>query len=135
MATNKNKTKHTNDKPCRHHQTKGLYHLEGMAYYDLETLSVSFSPNDPTPNELTPYRHEGVGMQMRDGSFEFIPRKRARYNSTLIKKLTHGRLSLTKQGFYQLTLKFSLIEKIDISAQIVTEAIDASDALSKVQWD
>ena len=52
-----------------------------------------------------------MAQRLKNGTFDFITRKRKRSDSILIKKVDHGRLSLTKDGFYQLTLKVPVTEK------------------------
>ena len=63
----------------------------------------------------------------------------ARYGSTrleqslLIKKLAHGRVSKTKDGAIQLTLKVYCDEGVNISETIAAEAEIARDAIVEYQ--
>lgn len=64
-------------------------------------------------------------QQLRNGSFDYTPstpRKRA--NSTLLRKAAHGRLSATRDGATQLTLKSFRVEAIDWPRAFVRETVD-----------
>ena len=50
-------------------------------------------------------RHEGMTQRLRNGPFDFITRLHISSEATLIKKVAQGRLSATKDGAMQLTLK------------------------------
>jgi hypothetical protein len=47
----------------------------------------------------------------------------------MIKKLLHGKLSLTKNGLYQLTLRFDPREKVNYSVVMLNEASEATEAI------
>ena len=63
---------------------------------------------------------------MRDGNVYISePKKRVRSNSTLISKARHGRVSLTRDRAWQLTLKVFASEGIDWQRAFVEEPIEA----------
>lgn len=102
--------------------------LDGMASYH-EDKMFSFAPNDPVAGRVEKFHTRGTGHQLSDGSFEFVPEQRKRSQSTLIKKLPHGRVSITADGFVQLTLKISLDEHVCFSKTLRNEALEAADAV------
>ena len=62
---------------------------------------------------------------MRDGNVYISePKKRVRSNSTLISKARHGRVSLTRDRAWQLTLKVFASEGIDWQRAFVEEPIE-----------
>ena len=109
---------------CNHVQ------LGGMAFYD-ESRCFMFSPDEPVPDVVQRMRRmHGVAQQMTDGTFDFVAQPRTKAQSTLIKKLAHGRVSLTKDNAIQLTLKVMRNENINIAEAIAAEAADAADAIA-----
>ena len=71
-------------------------------------------------------KNSGQLLVMRNGSFDFIANKpRVRANSELIRKVTHGRLSGTRDHAFQLTLKCYQSEQIDWQKAFVCETIEA----------
>ena len=106
--------------------------LTGMADYDAEGIFL-FLPSDPVAEYLPRFRAAGVAQQMSDGTFHFVRQPRLRAQSLLIHKLPHGRLSLTKDGAIQLTLKVYLCEGINISQTIANEARIATKAIGDWQ--
>ena len=94
-----------NNNGCQHVQ------LGGVAFYD-EGKCFMFSPE----NEGVRNKVEGFRSQ-----------------SELIRKLAHGRLSKTKDGAIQLTLKVFCDEGINIGSTLVKEAEEAADALIEYQ--
>lgn len=86
---------------------------------------VQFLPDDTESLLVEGWRHEGVAQRLRNGTFDFIARKRKRSNSILIKKLTHGRLSATQDGAIQLTLKIFKHEGINMHDAFLEEAEEA----------
>ena len=76
---------------------------------------------------------QGVAQQLTDGTFDFVSKPRIRSQSELIRKLAHGRLSKTKDGAIQLTLKVFCDEGINIGSALVKEAEEAADALVEYQ--
>ena len=87
--------------------------LGGMAFYD-ESKCFLFAPNEHGGGEkVQGFRSQGVAQQLSDGTFDFVVKPRIRSQSELIRKLAHGRLSKTKDGAIQLTLKVFCDEGIN----------------------
>ena len=107
--------------------------LGGMAFYD-ESKCFLFAPNEHGAGEkVQGFRSQGVAQQLSDGTFDFVVKPRIRSQSELIRKLAHGRLSKTKDGAIQLTLKVFCDEGINIGKALVKEAAEAADALIEHQ--
>ena len=107
--------------------------LGGMAFYD-ESKCFLFAPNEHVAGEkVQGFRSQGVAQQLSDGTFDFVSKPRVRSQSELIRKLAHGRLSKTKDGAIQLTLKVLCDEGINIGKALVKEAAEAADALIEHQ--
>ena len=107
--------------------------LGGMAFYD-ESKCFLFAPNEHGGGEkVQGFRSQGVAQQLTDGTFDFVSKPRVRSQSVLIRKLAHGRLSKTKDGAIQLTLKVFCDEGINIGSTLVKEAEEAADALVEYQ--
>ena len=107
--------------------------LGGMAFYD-ESKCFLFAPNEHGGREkVLGFRSQGVAQQLSDGTFDFVVKPRVRSQSVLIRKLAHGRLSKTKDGAIQLTLKVFCDEGINIGSTLVKEAEEAADALIEYQ--
>ena len=107
--------------------------LGGMAFYD-ESKCFLFAPNEHGAGEkVQGFRSQGVAQQLSDGTFDFVVKPRVRSQSVLIRKLAHGRLSKTKDGAIQLTLKVFCDEGINIGSALVKEAEEAADALIEYQ--
>ena len=116
-----------NNNGCQHVQ------LGGMAFYD-ESKCFLFAPNEHGGGEkVLGFRSQGVAQQLSDGTFDFVVKPRVRSQSVLIRKLAHGRLSKTKDGAIQLTLKVFCDEGINIGSTLVKEAEEAADALIEYQ--
>ena len=112
---------------CQHVQ------LGGIAFYD-ESKYFLFSPDDSVPDKVQRMRRmHGVAQQMTDGTFDFVAQPRVRSQSQLIRKLAHGRISLTKDKAIQLTLKITANENINIAQAIAVESAEATDAIVKDQ--
>ena len=111
---------------CQHVQ------IGGQAYYD-DRKYFLFSPDDPVPQAVESFRKAGVGQQMSDETFDFVPQPRTKSRSVLIRKLAHGRISKTQDDAVQLTLKFFRTENVIIAQAIMDEAQDAIDALLNYQ--
>ena len=108
-------------------EVNGVHNVQmcGMAFI-AESKCVMFSPDDPVPGVVSPFNVNGKGMMMRDGTFDSVPHpKRAKRGGTLLKKVTHGRLSATKDGAYLLTLKVFKCEALDAAAVMSSEAREA----------
>lgn len=113
---------------------KAMVHtqLEGMAYFHLENIrTFLFSPDNPIPGLTECYRRRGVAQQMSDGTFGFTEQPQKKAQSELIKKLAHGRVSKTKDGAIQLTLKVYCNEGVNIAEAIFDEAYTAKEAIEK----
>ena len=107
--------------------------LGGMAFYD-ESKCFLFAPNEHGGGEkVLGFRSQGVAQQLSDGTFDFVVKPRVRSQSVLIRMLAHGRLSKTKDGAIQLTLKVFCDEGINIGNALVKEAEEAADALVEYQ--
>ena len=107
--------------------------LGGMAFYD-ESKCFLFAPNEHGGGEkVQGFRSQGVAQQLSDGTFDFVVKPRVRSQSVLIRKLAHGRLSKTKDGAIQLTLKVFCDEGLNIGSTLVKEAEEAADALVEYQ--
>ena len=107
--------------------------LGGMAFYD-ESKCFLFAPNEPGARGKVPgFRSQGVAQQLSDGTFDFVVKPQIRPQSELIRKLAHGRLSKTKDGAIQLTLKVFCDEGINIGSALMKEAEEAADALVEYQ--
>lgn len=116
-------------------QFNGCNHVQlgGMAHYD-ERRYFMFAPDDPVPNTVQRVRRMcGVAQQMTDGTFDFVPKPHVKAQSKLIKKLAHGRISLTKDKAIQLTLKVMANENINIAEAIAAEAAEGANALIDYQ--
>lgn len=116
-------------------QFNGCNHVQmgGMAHYD-ERRYFMFAPDYCVPNAVLRVRRMcGVAQQMTDGTFEFVSQPKLRAQSKLIKKLAHGRLSLTKDKAIQLTLKVMANENINIAETIAAEAAEGANALIDYQ--
>ena len=112
---------------CQHVQ------LGGIAFYD-ESKYFLFSPDEPVPDVVQRMRRmHGVAQQMTDGTFDFVAQPRVRSQSQLIRKLAHGRVSLTKDKAIQLTLKVTPSENINIAQAIAIESAEAADAIVDYQ--
>lgn len=107
------------------------WQIEGVAHYDGNDKFL-FTPSEPVALPLPCFRAMGLAQQHFDGTFDFIRRPRLRAQSELIRKLAHGRISKTKDGAIQLTLKVFEDEGVNISKTIGEEACVAQAAL--VEW-
>ena len=106
--------------------------LCGMASYD-ESKYFLFSPLEPVAGQLPRFRCQGIAQQMTDGTFDFVAKPKLKPQSQLIKKLAHGRVSKTKDGAIQLTLKVYQDEGENIAEAIYKEAAIARDAIVAYQ--
>ena len=116
-----------NNNGCQHVQ------MGGMAFYD-ESKCFLFAPNEHGAGEkVQGFRSQGVAQQLSDGTFDFVVKPRIRSQSVLIRKLAHGRVSKTKDGAIQLTLKVFCDEGINIGSTLVKEAEEAAEAVVDYQ--
>ncbi|WP_337437931.1 hypothetical protein [Prevotella sp.] len=132
MKTNKTQS---NNAQTNNVQINNCPHVQlgGQAYYDGSNYFL-FSPDDPTPDIVQRMRRmHGVAQQMTDGTFDFVAQPRVRSQSQLIRKLAHGRVSLTKDKAIQLTLKVTPSENINIAQAIAIESAEAADAIVDYQ--
>lgn len=130
-----NKGNNNSDNNTINNQFDGCQHVQigGMAHYD-ERRYFMFAPDFCVPNSVPRVRRMcGVAQQLTDGTFDFIAQPRLRTQSTLIKKLAHGRISLTKDRAIQLTLKVMANENINIAETIAAEAAEGANALIDYQ--
>ena len=124
-----------NNNGMTNNQFNGCQHVQlgGMAFYD-ESKCFMFSPDEPVPDVVQRMRRmHGVAQQMTDGTFDFVAQPRTKAQSTLIKKLAHGRVSLTKDNAIQLTLKVMPDENVNIGQAIALESAEAVDAIVDFQ--
>ena len=105
--------------------------MEGTAHYDGRDKFL-FAPAESAAGALPRFRGLGLAQQLSDGTFDFIRRPRLRAQSQLIRKLAHGRVSKTKDGAIQLTLKVFEHEGLNIGQTIAQEACIATKAV--VEW-
>ena len=115
-----------NNNGCQHVQ------LGGMAYYDDKQYFL-FSPDSVNQGVVEAFRRHGVAQQMQDGTFDFVAVSKPKSQSELIKKLAHGRVSKTKDGAVQLTLKVFCHEGINISQTLAVEAEEGAEAVLDYQ--
>ena len=123
------------DNNTTNNQFNGCQHVQlgGMAFYD-DSRCFMFSPDEPVPDVVQRMRRmHGVAQQMTDGTFDFVAQPRVKAQSTLIKKLAHGRVSLTKDNAIQLTLKVMPDENVNIGQAIAVESAEAVDAIVDFQ--
>mgnify|MGYP004458582651 FL=1 len=126
-STSANSTTNNQFNGCQHVQ------LGGIVFYD-ESKYFLFSPDDSVPDKVQRMRRmHGVAQQMTDGTFDFVAQPRVRSQSQLIRKLAHGRVSLTKDKAIQLTLKVTPSENINIAQAIAIESAEAADAIVDYQ--
>ena len=126
-STSANSTTNNQINSCQHVQ------LGGIAFYD-ESKYFLFSPDDSVPDKVQRMRRmHGVAQQMTDGTFDFVAQPRVKSQSKLIRKLAHGRVSKTKDGAIQLTLKITANENINIAQAIAVESAEATDAIVEYQ--
>lgn len=107
--------------------------IEGCAFVSQKLNLFSFAPDNPVPGSVMSFRGQGTAQQMSDGTFDFVAKPQLRPQSTLIKKLAHGRASETKDGAIQLTLKVFSSENVNISETIKQEADVAVNAIREYQ--
>ena len=112
---------------------ESLIQISGQAVFtsdEQQNEYVQFLPDDPVEQFVKGWRHEGVAQRLRNGTFDFIARPRIRSEATLIKKVAHGRLSATKDGAIQLTLKIFKTEGIPMIETFRREAVEVTEGLN-----
>ena len=125
-AQNNVQNQQVNNNDCQHVQ------LGGMAYYDDKQYFL-FSPDSVNQGVVEAFRRHGVAQQMQDGTFDFVAVSKPKSQSELIKKLAHGRVSKTKDGAVQLTLKVFCHEGINIARTLAVEAEEGAEAVVDYQ--
>ena len=121
-STSANSTTNNQLNSCQHVQ------LGGIAFYD-ESKYFLFSPDEPVPDVVQRMRRmHGVAQHMTDGTVDFVAQPRQKSQSKLIRKLAHGRVSKTKDGAIQLTLKIFADEQINVAEAIMKESEEAARA-------
>lgn len=116
-----------NNKSSQHTQLSGTGVFDNKMYF-------TFSPDSQINGIVDPYRKRGHGQQLPNGTFSFVADETShRSQATMIKKLLHGKVSLTKNGLYQLTLRFDPREKVNYSVAILNEAGEATEALKNYE--
>ena len=84
-----------------------------------------FLPDEQTPLRMGSFRCRGMGQQMTDGSFHFVPLPQRKSKATALVKLPHGKLSVTADDCYQLTLKIAKTENANPFKTLLQEAVEA----------
>ena len=100
-----------------------------FTYDERDNEYVQFIPENESGMTMPDWRRRGIGQQLRNGCFDFLAKKYVKSNSTLLKKVSHGRLSRTKDGFIQLTLKIAVTENVDMKKVFRKEAREATEVL------
>ena len=132
FVENTNNSNNTNVRKTVNRKTQNINTFIGRATF-IGDQHFTFSPDDPRPGALRSTRQCGVAQRMSDGTVDFEAQPRRRAQSTLIRKLPHGRLSQTKDDAIQLTLKFYRRECINISGSLADEATEACIAIVRYQ--
>ena len=107
-------------KKTRRIMKKNNINIEGNAL--ICENCFAFAPAGVQGQVTNPYTQTGVARLSANGAFDF----EVRAQSTLIKKVAHGRLSATHDGAIQLTLKVFKTEGIDILRTLQREVWDAT---------
>lgn len=115
-----------------HYEQGAQITLSGAGMYN-NICNFYFAPDAVVPGMVPPFRRHGVGQQLSDGSFDFIPYRKQRAQSKLILKVAHGRASVTKDQAIQLTLKVFSHEGINVTEALMREAIEAINAIREFQ--
>lgn len=101
----------------------GAVTQKGTAIYE-ENQYFSFTPEQTTAGRVERFTHYGVAQQLTTGAFHFESKPRYRSQSTLIKKVAHGRLSATKDNATLLTLKVYEVEGLDAETVMLKEVME-----------
>ena len=103
--------------------------LSGVGVFD-NNQYFTFNPDAQVNGVVHGFRKRGHGQQLPNGTFSFVADEPShRSQATMIKKLLHGKVSLTKNGLYQLTLRFDPREKVNYSVVMLNEASEATEAI------
>ena len=112
-----------NNKSSQHTQLSGTGVFDNNKYF-------TFSPDSQINGVVQGIRKRGHGQQLPNGTFSFVADETShRSQATMIKKLLHGKVSITKNGLYQLTLRFDPREKVNYSVVMLNEASEATEAI------
>lgn len=84
-----------------------------------------FIPDESELDTMTSFRARGIGQRMTDGSFHFVPSPSKKTKSVVLVKVPHGKLSITADDCYQLTLKIGRDENNYPLKTLLREAVDA----------
>lgn len=106
--------------------------MGGMAHYD-QCKFFQFCPDECGVGAVPGFRSAGVAQQLPDGTFAFQAQPKRKSQSTLLKKVAHGRLSVTKDGCYQLTLKIAKSEGLCIKDTLFHEVVEATSCLEETR--
>ena len=107
--------------------------LSGTGVFD-NNQYFTFNPDAQVNGVVQGFRKRGHGQQLPNGTFSFVADETShRSQATMIKKLLHGKVSVTKNGLYQLTLRFDPREKVNYSVAILNEAGEATEALKNYE--
>lgn len=90
---------------------------------------VQFLPDDTGAQQLKGWRREGIAQRLSNGTFDFVAQPRLRSAATLLKKVAHGRLSATKDGAVQLTLKIFKAEGVPMAETFMRETAEALNGI------
>ena len=103
--------------------------LSGTGVFD-NNKYFTFNPDAQVNGVVPGFRKRGHGQQLPNGTFSFVADEPShRSQATMIKKLLHGKVSVTKNGLYQLTLRFDPREKVNYSVVMLNEASEATEAI------
>ena len=88
--------------------------------------NLQFLPDDEQTSILEEGSQSSGQLQiLRSGAFDYTAfRPRTKANSTLLRKAAHGRISATKDGAYQMTLKLFKREGLNVKETLAREAMD-----------
>ena len=91
--------------------------------------NIQFLPDDELAPIMEVSSHTyGSLQQLRNGAYDYVACKSTRRaHSTLLRKAAHGRISATRDGAYQLTLKVFKREGLDVRETLTREAFDLID--------
>ena len=94
-----------------------------------KVTNIQFLPDDEMAPIMEVGSHTyGSLQQLRNGAYDYVVCKlRKRAQSTLLRKAAHGRISATRDGAYQLTLKVFKREGLDVKETLTREAFDLID--------
>ena len=91
--------------------------------------NIQFLPDDEMAPIMEVGSHTyGSLQQLRNGAYDYVACKPVRRaHSILLRKAAHGRISATRDGAYQLTLKIFKREGLDVKETLTREAFELID--------